>query len=338
MRYRLLATSTRRGFLGRLLLGAAAALPLLGRGRTARAGIGPGRLRSVDRGRDGTTLYLDLDHGPFPCRDAPYQDATTVVFVPRHFRPRDGLVDLVVHFHGHRTTAPEAMRHHRLREQLVDSLQNAILVIPQGPVRAVDSGGGKLERPKGFLYFLAEVRRTLQTDEVVEILGEGAPRPRARVGLVCLSVHSGGYKVAARCLDVGGYPVREVYLFDALYGELETFVDWIGARRHARSSRRRHKLVSFYAEETVVRLHRDLIRLLREARLRFVRETPGDRIGRGQLVRSRVALLERDLEHEEVPWRENALRDCLLASCLSRRLASDWFAHRAAPRPIDRRQ
>src|SRR5262249_26891875 len=121
----------RRNFLALAVAGAALALA-----RPARAGSKP---RVVAEDARGLTLAADLEHAPFPAQGAAYQDRTVFVFVPAHYTPpRDGRVSMVVHFHGHNTTAERAMAAHELREQLFDSKQNAILVVPQGPVFAAD--------------------------------------------------------------------------------------------------------------------------------------------------------------------------------------------------------
>ena len=96
--------------------------------RVARADVA--RLKSVARDARGTTLTLGLSHAPFAGMG--YGDDTVLVFVPAHFKYRaeEGVAALV-HFHGHNTSAERAMAAHELREQLSDSKQNALLVVPQ---------------------------------------------------------------------------------------------------------------------------------------------------------------------------------------------------------------
>src|SRR5262249_38581406 len=102
----------------------AASLPRLARAQTSF------RLKSVARDALGTTLVLGLPHAPFA--GFGYEDDTVITFVPAHYRYRaeEGVAALV-HFHGHNTTAERAIAAHELREQLADSRQNAILVVPQ---------------------------------------------------------------------------------------------------------------------------------------------------------------------------------------------------------------
>ena len=137
----------------------------------ALAGPHDHKVTRVERGRLGVTFYFEMENGPFPFEGKPYDDATTAVFVPRHFKVRSNKIDTVLHFHGHKNTVAKALRVYQLREQVYDSRQNAILVVPQGPIDARDSSGGKLDRPKGLLRFLTEVRQTLQTRKVNRALG-----------------------------------------------------------------------------------------------------------------------------------------------------------------------
>ncbi|MBN1946739.1 MAG: hypothetical protein JW797_13775 [Bradymonadales bacterium] len=319
---------------GVLTSGLASSLPA-----QVHALVEPAAVTEVSHGLRGVTLRLTMAHGPFPCRSEPYTDATTWVFVPTTYRlPSDQRVDLVVHFHGHNTTAQESMERHQLREQLFDSRQNAILVMPQGPVQAADSSGGKLDQPEGFLDFLTEVRKTLQLTRVGRELGDSRLTRGARVGVVCASAHSGGYRVLARCASVGGFNINEVFLFDALYGEVETFFTWVAERADRHHSRERHKLCSFFSDDQVQRNNHRLMRLLEEAGISYTLEERGSTISRGSFTRSRCVFFDTRLSHGSTTHRENNLRDCLYASCLHRTLETDWFDDTESPRTIEIRE
>jgi hypothetical protein len=60
-------------------------------------------------------------------------------------------------------------------------------------------------------------------------------------GHVVLGGHSGGFSAMADILANGGVPVDEVYLFDALYGRLPVFLDWI-------KEDKRHHFVHWYTD------------------------------------------------------------------------------------------
>ena len=333
---------SRRRFVGAMgKLGSGVALGcVVSKARLAEATVEPATVTDSYSGRRGVTLRFEMRHGPFPCRGHSHTDATTVVFVPHHFRiPSEDRVDTIVHFHGHNTNAVEAMERHELREQLYDSRQNAILVMPQGPLNAEDSSGGKLDEPDGLLDFLTEVRKTLTLREVQRALGDAAIPRRGRIGALCLSAHSGGYRVAARCLEVGGFDTTEMYLFDALYAEVDTFSNWVVERRTSHHSRERHKLVSFFnSDSTVRRNNRRLMETFDDNGIRYVLEEPDAPITRGQFTRNRAVFIRTGLSHSAVTHRHNNLRDCLFASCLRRRLDSDWFDDTENAREVEVRE
>jgi hypothetical protein len=147
-----------------------------------------------------------------------YQDSTVAIFIPKNFRPSPK-IDLVVHFHGWRNSATNALRQYELPQQLVESGKNAILVVPQGPRNAPDSFDGKLEDENGFMNFMDEVFTTLRQKKTFRKSG---------IGKIILSGHSGGYQVMSSILDKGGLTknVKEVWLFDGLYARTEKFQNW----------------------------------------------------------------------------------------------------------------
>ena len=311
----------------------------LGLGFVAEPGnAGTSPVRSVHRDERGTTLFLELEATPFPHGGAPYQDRTVIVFVPRSFRvERGGQAPMVVHFHGHRTTAERALASHQLREQLSDSLQNAVLVVPQGPLEAADSSAGKLETPGGLARLLNDVTRVLSSAEGRAALGDRSLGGRLRPGVVCLSAHSGGYHAAAVAARVGGIDVNEIYLFDALYGDLEAFRDWVSERR-GRPMKSRHKLVSYYGAGATETNSRWLKAELERRGVQCAFENVEGTLSREELVRAEAIFVRTSLSHNGVTHELNALRDCLYASGLPRHQRTAWFDAKAGARPLERRR
>jgi hypothetical protein len=321
--------------LRRSFIAALAGAPLLSFGRTASA---QSRLTSLSRDALGTTLFLALEHAPFPASGAAYRDDTVIVFVPAHYRFRDEEgVAALVHFHGHNTTAERAVTAHELREQLADSKQNALLVVPQLAALAPDSACGKLESPGGLERLLSEAVATASREGRVT-LGETAFPGGAPLGTVCLSAHSGGYHAAASCLRVGGVDLREVYLFDALYSELDAFRDWVISRR-GEPLHRRHKLVSYFTEAGTTQANSDLLRVqLERAGVLCEHESQEGELSRRDLSHADAVFVRTGLWHSNVTWETNALRDCLFASALPRYLSTTWFARKVGSRPLEKRK
>jgi hypothetical protein len=316
-------------------LAAAGAFAVTRRGRADATGP---RLKSLARDPLGTTLLLGLDHAPFPAGGAAYHDDTVLVFVPAHYRYRaeEGVATLV-HFHGHNTTVERAATAHQLREQLTDSRQNALLVVPQLAVLSADSACGKLETPGGLARLLEEaVAMTAHAGRTT--LGETRIPLSAALGTVCVSAHSGGYHAAGCSLRLGGMDVRETYLFDALYAEIDAFRDWVVARR-GESLHRRHKLVSYFAEGGAPEANSLLLRAqLEHAGVLCEEERQEGELSRHELSHAEAVFARTSLWHSQVTWETNALRDCLFASALPRHLSSDWFARKSGARPIERRR
>jgi hypothetical protein len=325
----------RRSFLAALT---AAPLVSLTRRTCAQA---PTKLKSITQDSRGTTLWLSLDNAPFPAPDAGYRDDTVIVFVPSHYRyayddDEEG-VAVLVHFHGYSTTAERAMTTHELREQLADSRQNAILIVPQLAVMAADPSCGKLEAPGGLARLVAEAIVTT-AHEGRSTLGDARFPIHTRRGTVCMSAHSGGYHAAACCLRSGGLDLREAYLFDALYSEIETFRDWVTSRKGA-SLHRRHKLVSFFVDGTTTDANSSALRgQLDRAGILTASELQEGELSRHELSHAEAVFVRTSLYHSNVTWETNALRDCLYASALPRHLSSTWFARKNEARSIDRRQ
>ena len=319
----------------RSFLASAAGLVLLAGRARARGPGKPKKIRDVEVGRRGVTVTMDLVTAPFPAPGSRYADPTVIAFVPNHFRVRsDYRVDVVVHFHGYRDTAAEAMKRHQLREQLFDSKQNAIMIFPQGPVNAEDMAGDKLDLPDGLVNLLTEVRETMQTPSLQARLDKSGIPSKARIGKCILSAHSGGFRVVSYCLEKGGFNVNEVYLFDALYGRTSVFQDWVlSTYPNGGTLAARHKLVSFYSGEAPTIENRRLMWLFDKAGVAYVHEQiEGSELSKRDITTARAVFIRTQSHHDRVLFSTNAMRDCLYASCLGRQLKSDWFRNADLPR------
>ncbi|MCC6546653.1 hypothetical protein IT570_05745 [Candidatus Sumerlaeota bacterium] len=167
--------------------------------------------------KKGETVYTVADH---------YSDPSVLIFIPAGYKPGEK-TDLFLYFHGHKNNVRNAVDVFKLREQVVASRKNVILVCPEGPKDAPDSGLGKLEDRDGLKNLLAETLQLLEADGKI---------PTATLGHVVLSGHSGGYYGVAMCLKQGGVEANlsEVYLIDAAYGNIEEFSAWATRNKTAR--------------------------------------------------------------------------------------------------------
>ena len=272
-------------------------------------------------GRDaalGTTIVTTSDHTMFPHpkranghvyegktypADPHYGDRTVVIFVPKGFRPGK-TTDLVFYFHGWRNDVDRTLATFRIAEQVAASGVNAVLVLAEGPKNAPDSFGGKLEEAGVFSALVADVLSTLKERGVIE-----KPLP----GSIVLAGHSGAYRVISFILLRGGLTanVREVYLFDALYGQVEKFAWWVG---HSRG-----RLVVIHTPGGGTRAQTlDFLDDLRAWGVHFA-EVPESAVTADLLRKNRLVFIESPLAHDDVVAAQDQLRTYLETGGLARR-------------------
>ena len=230
-----------------------------------------------------------------------YHDSSVALFVPKGFKAGEA-IDVVVHFHGWNGRLENVLAHYKLVEQFVASGKNAILIIPQGPLEASDSFGGKLEDADGFKRFMAEAMGILKRRGLVT--GD-------HVGSIILSGHSGGYHVMASILAQGGLTerVKEVYLFDALYGQTEKFTNWFKTTNG--------KLIDLYTANGGTKVETE--KLVSDLKRNQVKLWSGEESEGTDLSKSRLIFIYTSLEHDDVVEKHQHFREFLKASCLGER-------------------
>ncbi len=149
-----------------------------------------------------------------------YDDNSIVVVVPESFRETADGTNIIVHFHGHMNDNLGVLEKYGMPRAMINQRVNALLVLPQGPYRARDSFGGKMEDEGGLKCLVEDVLSTMQREKVIRT---------TRLNRLLISAHSGGYRPAALALERGGLEnrVTDVFLFDAFYGNQEAFREWL---------------------------------------------------------------------------------------------------------------
>ncbi len=149
-----------------------------------------------------------------------YNDDSIVVVVPEGYKETEAGTNLIIHFHGHMNDNLGVLEQYGMPQALIEQKINALLVLPQGPYRARDSFGGKVEEEGGLKGLADDVLQTMKQEQVLK---------EARLNKVIVSAHSGGYHAAALGLERGGLAghITDVFLFDAFYGQQEFFLDWL---------------------------------------------------------------------------------------------------------------
>lgn len=233
-----------------------------------------------------------------------YSDNTVALFIPKDLQVTNQ-VDFVVHFHGWKNSVAGTLQQFQLIEQLMASGRNAILIVPQGPLNAPDSSGGKLEDVGGFNRFMAEAMLVLQTNGVVG--------PKTPIGNIVLSGHSGGYQVMSAIVQQGGLPeqVREVWLFDGLYAQGPRFLRW--AQKYS------GRLVDIYTENGGTKARtEEVMNTLKQQKFPMLVGSD-EAVLVPQMRTNQYVFLSTDLGHNDVLAKRKTFQTFLEASCLSAR-------------------
>jgi hypothetical protein len=214
-----------------------------------------------------------------------YDDSTIGIFIPADYHPGD-VVNYVVHFHGWHNHVSNVIPFYHLEQQMEQAKINAILIVPQGPKEAADSGGGKLELDPGAFEKLM--------NEITDFLVAEGKIHTHTIGDITLSTHSGGYKVTAAILDHGGLAshITDVCLLDSSYGNLEWFANWCAASPE-------HRLISFHTQH-LNDANMELRGLLDKAHVPY-RTIPDFKLTADSFKPRGVLIVPTLLPHDEVP-------------------------------------
>jgi hypothetical protein len=181
--------------------------------------------------RDGKRRGHQSPRGGIKWEDEAYSDRRTLLDIPRGFNLGRPAV-LLVYFHGNDSTLErDVIGRQHIPAQVAQSGINAVLAAPQLAYDARDSSPGNFWQPGYFRKWLAEVDSRLAA-----LHGHDATQADFERLPVVIVAYSGGYFPAAWSLKNGGAGKRiaGVVLMDALYGDTEKFVGWIGDH-HKRS-------------------------------------------------------------------------------------------------------
>ncbi|MGC9941838.1 MAG: hypothetical protein ABSE48_08375 [Verrucomicrobiota bacterium] len=242
-------------------------------------------------------------HGQFFSATEHYSDSTVALFIPKNYHA-GSKVDLVIHFHGWNHTVAGALPEYKLIEQFAAADKNAILIVPQGPRNAPDSFGGKLEDTNGFKVFVNEAVAKLETNGVLT-------NSNTEIGAIILSGHSGGYHVMAGILDHGGLSdhIREVWLFDALYGNVDNFTMWQKSQDG--------RLLDIYTDHGGTKDETEfLMRSYQTNGVSFFANEDTNAVP-DNLQTNKIAFLHTDMVHNDVVSKRGAFEKFLQTSCLS---------------------
>ncbi|OQX95435.1 hypothetical protein B6I21_05430 [candidate division KSB1 bacterium 4572_119] len=222
--------------------------------------------------------------------DPHYSDSSAVIIIPDGFNETEDGTNLIVHFHGWNNDVLKVMEKFNMIQQLIRSQKNAILVLAQGPYRASDSGGGKMEDDGGLKRYVKEILELLQNEKRIQTI---------KLNKLIITAHSGGYRPAILSVANGGLQsqINEVYLFDAFYALTDQLIPWLTINK-------KNKLRSIYTDHLALE-HKEFRRLLKKEGLKF-----SDKFSR----KNQISLIHTNAGHSEVI--EGTFFEWLKGSCL----------------------
>jgi len=261
-----------------------------------------------EQSKEGETAFVPMESAPYPHpsrekgfvynkalipRDPHYTDSTVGLFFPRGYR-RSPKVNLLVYLHGWSSNVRTAIVGYKLREQIAASGQNIILVFPEGPRDATDSGCGKLEDKDGLKHLVKESLATLRAAGKID---------RETLGHVLIAGHSGAYRGLACCADHGGLDAEltGVCLLDSSYGNLDMFVNWV--QKHPKG-----QFFSIFTDHLAaqnVYLFTHIQKLDKRCTLAIDKDATDDLVARSRTLFLHTETLKHD---ETVQWLERWLR------------------------------
>ncbi len=199
-----------------------------------------------------TAGYSYRDH-LFPF-EPHYSDSSIIVVIPDGYFEPSNANDLVIHFHGWNNDNLQVMEQFNLARQFIASRKNALLILAQGPYRASDSGGGKVEDEGGLKRLVEEILQQMVAEKRIH---------HPAIGKIIISAHSGGYRPALLSLARGQLDqhITEIFLFDAFYAETDRLIPWL-------IQNKKNRLRSIYTEHLATE-HEAFITQLKKAKLSY---------------------------------------------------------------------
>jgi len=265
--------------------------------------------------KQANLIYLPLKSAPFPHPMRAegytyhdqffppaqhYQDNTVLVIFPNYYRIAEK-VDLIFFFHGWWNNIDSTIQTFNILEQFLLTKKNAWIIVPEVARKAPDSFGGKLEDPQGFKNLVKDVLDFMLRVGLIE---------NTEVGDIILAGHSGAFQVISAILAQGGLTnqVKEVYLFDALYGQTERFLTWI--------EKSNGKLINIYTKDGGTKSETErLMATLNEKKIGFLKVSE-EQLNVDGLKNNRLIFINSQLGHNEVIHKNNNLYRFLDASIL----------------------
>lgn len=150
---------------------------------------------------------LKSANSKYPSSDSKFNDNSCLVYVPKHF-DKNKIWHFMLWFHGWNNNIQSTIEQFKLREQIILSGANVILIMPEGVKNGNDSYCGNWEQDNYFNYFMEDVKLKLKSEKIVDNITAN--------NQLIISGHSGASRALVRVMDFSSTTIKSILMFDAI--------------------------------------------------------------------------------------------------------------------------
>lgn len=234
----------------------------------------------------------------YSASDSRFNDNSCLVYVPKHFDKNKNW-HFMLWFHGWNNNIQSTIEQFKLREQIILSGANVILIMPEGVKNGNDSYCGNWEQANNFNYFMEDVKLKMKSEKIVDNITAN--------NQLIISGHSGASRALVRVMDFSSTTIKSILMFDAIYSHETNIINCLKKFPSC-------KLINLYtAREACTTSTKNLIQLLQKEKISYLQKQDTG-VTEAELKSNRICCLSSNLSHNDVPVSYNYLSRFLKAS------------------------
>ncbi len=247
----------------------------------------------------GNSMFpLKTVNAKYPSNDSRFNDNSCLVYVPKHFN-KNKPWNFMLWFHGWNNNIQSTIEQFKLREQIVLSGANVILIMPEGVKNGNDSYCGNWEQANYFNYFMEDVKLKLKSEKIVDkITAENQ---------LIIAGHSGASRALVQVMDYSSITIKAILMFDAIYNHETNIIKCLKKFSSC-------KLINLHTSREACTIStKNLIQLMQKQNMGYLQKQDTD-VTDAELKNNRILCLSSNLSHNDVPVSYNYLSRFLKAS------------------------
>lgn len=234
----------------------------------------------------------------YPSSDSKFNDNSCLVYVPKHFN-KNKQWHFMLWFHGWNNNIQSTIEQFKLREQIILSGANVILIMPEGVKNGNDSYCGNWEQANNFNYFMEDVKLKLKSEKIVDNITAS--------NQLIISGHSGASRALVMVMNYSSTTIKSILMFDAIYSHENSISNCLKKFTSC-------KLINLHtSREACANSTKTLIKLLQKDKINYL-EKQDTNVTDDELKQNRIVCLSSNLSHNDVPVSYNYLSRFLKAS------------------------